>query len=277
MDHSSDDLVEVGTYRAEAEGFQHSLVVLALGYECWLVPGAETQSRLHVRAAARDPVLAELARFDRESREWPPRAGAESPALARLDLVTPMIWAFVVLLVYREQLHHPAWTEVGALDAGAVFDRGEWWRPFTALFLHADGSHLVSNLVAGVFAFAAALSVFGRRWGWGLIGLAAVAGNLADAAVHYPGPYRSLGASTALFAAVGLLCGRAAGLTVRGGGARRWRPLFLPLATGLTVLALYGAGGPLVDVVAHVGGFGVGVVLGAVAGWGGQRPRSSQS
>ena len=41
------------------------------------------------------------------------------------------------------------------------------------------------------------------------IAIAAVAGNFAIAGLNYPGPYRSIGASTAVFAGLGLLTGRA--------------------------------------------------------------------
>jgi membrane associated rhomboid family serine protease len=136
----------------------------------------------------------------------------------------------------------------------------------TALFLHGGGSHLLSNLGAGIFIFAAVLSVIGRWRGWLLIGLAGVLGNLAAAAIHYPAEYRSLGASTAIFAAVGLLTGRALRIVARVPRAQRWRAFFLPFATGLTVLGLYGSGGLEVDVVAHITGFIAGMLLGVAAG-----------
>jgi membrane associated rhomboid family serine protease len=186
--------------------------------------------------------------------------------MSRLDLVTPLLWALAVLAAFRGQSHHPEWTDTGALDTAALFGRGEWWRAFTPLFLHADAGHLASNLLAGVFVFAAVLSVLGRVRGWLLIGFGSVAGNLAVAAAHFPGPYRSLGASTAIFAALGLLTGHATRIAVNGRHPHRWRSFFVPLASGLAVLALYGAGAPSVDVFAHVTGFVVGTVLGFLAG-----------
>jgi membrane associated rhomboid family serine protease len=141
--------------------------------------------------------------------------------------------------------------------------RGEWWRPFTALFLHGDASHLASNLLGGLLAFAAVASTFGRRRGWLLLALAAVAGNIAVALAHTGEAYRSLGASTAIFAAVGLLTGRAMGVVARHRRAHRWRAFFLPVATGLTVLGLQGAGDSgQVDVMAHVAGFIAGILFG---------------
>lgn len=267
-----DDLAAAGIYRTTKEGFDHSLVVLALGHVCWLMP-SDAGYRLLVEPSAATRVRAELASYDRESIGWPPRVAPETPAMARLDLVTPLLWALAVLAVFRGQLRHPEWTDAGALDTAAVFERGEWWRGLTALFLHTDEAHLVSNLLAGVFVFAAVLSIFGRARGWLLLGLAAVAGNLAVAAAHYPGPYRSIGASTAVFAALGLLTGRAVRIAVSARHPHRWRSFFVPSATGLTVLALYGAGGPQVDVLAHVTGFVVGAVLGFIAG----RPASAAS
>lgn len=251
-------------YRTAPEGFDHSLVVLALGHVCWLMPSA-AGFRLLVEPAVVGRVRAELGSYDRECLAWPPRFATETTALPRLDLLTPLLWMLAVLAVYRGQSQHPEWTEAGALDATAVFGRGEIWRAFTALFLHANADHLVSNLFGGVFVFAAVLTIFGRARGWLLLSLAAVAANLAVAAMHYPGPYVSLGASTAIFAALGLLTGRAVRLAVETRHPHRWRSFFVPFAAGLTVLALYGAGAPPVDVLAHVSGFAAGALLGFLA------------
>jgi membrane associated rhomboid family serine protease len=93
-----------------------------------------------------------------------------------------------------------------------------------------------------------------------------VLGNLAVATVNYPGPYSSVGASTAIFAAVGLLTGRAVRVSWRSSHPHRWRAMFTPFAAGLTVLALHGAGEQRVDVGAHLAGFVAGLALGFAAG-----------
>ena len=49
------------------------------------------------------------------------------------------------------------------------------------------------------------LTAYGRRLGWVWVVMAGVAGNLAVAAVFYPERFAGVGASTAVFAAVGLL------------------------------------------------------------------------
>ena len=259
-----EDLVEAGVYPTFARGFEHSIVVLALGHPCWLVPW-EGGYRLLVEPAALAAARAQLVCFDRESLHWPPQPIAPDFPARDADFVTPLLWAVAVFAVFVFQGDRPGWVETGALDAQAVFDRGEWWRPATALFLHSNLEHLLSNLLAGVFVISALLSTVGRRRGWILLGLASLAGNIAAAALNYPGPYRSIGASTAIFAAIGLLTGRAIRVVGQSGHPHRWRTMFIPLAAGLTVLGLYGAGGVHVDVFAHLSGFTAGLIVGFAA------------
>jgi membrane associated rhomboid family serine protease len=259
------DLVEAGAYRTEAEAFQHSLVVLAMEEPCWLVPFGEADDggyRLLVEPAALDAVREQLACFDRESIAWPPRPAPDPLPARKAEFVTPLLWALLVGGVFWAQGRWPGWSEAGAVDARAIFDRGEAWRLVTALFLHADADHLVSNELGGILVFSAVISTFGRARGWLGIGLAAVLGNFAVAAAHYPGEYRSLGASTAIFAGLGLLTGRAIRVVMGAAHPRPVRAVFVPLAAGLTVLGLYGAGGVRIDVLAHIAGFVAGLLLG---------------
>src|SRR4029077_10507866 len=51
--------------------------------------------------------------------------------------------------LHREALNNPvALHRLGALDFYAVINRGEFWRLFTALFLHYNPAHLIFNLIA---------------------------------------------------------------------------------------------------------------------------------
>jgi len=260
-----EDLAEAGNYPSAAEGFEHGLVVLAIGRPYWLVPSG-ARFRLLVEPQVLGAVRGELACYDRESIGWPPRPPAESP-MSRFELATPLLWALTIMAVYCGQGLWPGRLEdAGAMDAQAVFDRGEWWRLGTALFLHADLGHLISNELSGVFAFSAVLATIGRRRGWLLLAFASVTGNLAIAALNYPGPYRSLGASTAIFAGLGLLTGRAIRAAHRVGRPQGWQAIFAPLAAGITLLGLFGAGGIHIDVGAHAAGFASGLLWGFAAG-----------
>jgi membrane associated rhomboid family serine protease len=256
-----DDLVEAGVYCTAAEGFEHGLVVLALGEAYWLM-ASEGGYRLLVEAAVAEAVRDQLARFDRESTGWPPPP-IEAPGRGRKGgMGTPLLWAWVVIGSFWAQAKWPGWSEAGALDAAAVFGRGDVWRAATALFLHSDVGHLVSNLGSGVLVFTAAIMTFGRRRGWLLLGVAAGAGNFLAAAMHAGTAYRSLGASTAVFAGLGLLTGRAIRVVARREQPHRWRTMIMPFAAGATVLGLFGAGDVHIDVLAHATGFGAGCVLG---------------
>lgn len=262
-DRDPENLVEAGVYASTREGFEHGLVVLALGHPFWLLP-ADARFRLMVEPDAAERIREQLSWFDQESAHWPPRPVPEMPVTRRAEFVTPLLWALALMASFRMQAENPVWTEAGALDAGALFGRGEWWRPVTALFLHADIGHLVSNMLSGIFVFSAVLSALGRVRGWWLIALAGIVGNVAAAAMHFPEVYRSVGASTAVFGALGLLTGQAVRNVLRREHPQRWRAVFTPLAAGLVVLGLFGAGDVRIDVVAHTTGFLAGLGLGLV-------------
>jgi rhomboid protease GluP len=156
----------------------------------------------------------------------------------------------------------------GSADAQLMVAGGQWWRAVTALTLHGDVVHLVSNLVAGLgFAFFVA-RFWGAASGWFLILLSGGLGNALNAWVYYPESHVSIGASTAVFGALGLLSGVGVWMALADPLATRGsRPRWLiPLFAGLTLLGLLGVGdGVRIDVAAHISGFACGVGLGLLA------------
>ncbi|MGH7959805.1 MAG: rhomboid family intramembrane serine protease [Opitutaceae bacterium] len=259
------DLVEAGLYGTADEAAEHGLVVLASGHSYWLVEGAG-QYRLLIERDAVESVRYHLSAYDRERTGWPPPPIIDPWRPGKTDLFTPLWWAVTVLALFNYSGRWPDWHDRGALDTQAVFERGEWWRVLTALFLHVDAAHVISNALGGLLVFSAVVSTFGRLRGWSLLLPASVLGNIAVAAVNYPGPYSSVGASTAIFAGVGLLTGRSIRVAWRSVHPHRWRAMFGPFAAGIIVLALHGAGGQRVDVGAHLTGFLAGLAVGFVAG-----------
>lgn len=154
------------------------------------------------------------------------------------------------------------WREAGVMDALLV-TRGEWWRTVTALTLHGDLAHLLSNSVFGaVFGWFVG-RYLGSGFGWLLVLLAGAAGNAINAFWQDPG-FRSVGASTATFAAVSLV----GGYVWQRGYLRGWdwRRRFAPVFGAVALLAYTGFGGGDVDVTAHVAGFGCGLVFGLLVG-----------
>lgn len=151
------------------------------------------------------------------------------------------------------------WVDRGVLGIG-LFERGEWWRVFTALTLHADLGHLLANLVFGVLFAWPASQFVGVGVAWLAIVLGSGAAYALDMLIHPP-THTVLGASTAVFVALGLT----SSFSWR---RRRRRTATLlqraaPLVAGIALLAFTGAGGERTDLLAHLLGFAVGVLAGA--------------
>jgi membrane associated rhomboid family serine protease len=150
------------------------------------------------------------------------------------------------------------WTDAGELIAGQV-RAGQWWRAVTALTLHGDAAHVSGNLVFGSFFGYLAGQYLGSGVAWLAALWAAVAGNIANAFMQ-SSDHRSIGASTAVFAALGIVASVVWIISRRFtlGWARRWAPVVGAVA----LLAYIGTGDEQTDITAHLTGF----VAGAAAG-----------
>lgn len=153
----------------------------------------------------------------------------------------------------------PRWLERGAAVAGLM--RAEPWRAVTALTLHLDVAHVAGNALAT----AVLLPALAQRLGAGVALLAMVlagaAGNVLAALVHAPG-HAAVGASTATFAAVGML-GALRLVSGPDDGRPRWKSWTVPAAS-LLLLALLGTARGS-DVLAHATGFLTGALSGLTA------------
>jgi membrane associated rhomboid family serine protease len=154
------------------------------------------------------------------------------------------------------------WFDAGALR-GTIPHTGEWWRVVTALTLHADVAHLIGNLVFGVVLGFFAARTLGIGVAWSSILVGAAMGNAIDAS-WMPPDHQSIGASTAVFATLGLLSAYA--WSRESTPQLRWARRWAPLIAGIILLAFTGAGGERTDVVAHIMGFVAGVGIGVL--WG---------
>jgi membrane associated rhomboid family serine protease len=148
--------------------------------------------------------------------------------------------------------------QAGEADARAILD-GQWWRAITALTLHADGKHLLGNCVFGAFFVGVLGSAVGTGTALCVTLAAGGAGNLLNAWLRAP-LHQAVGASTAVFGAVGALSGVAFRRRRAQGTARAW----VTLGAGLALLAMLGSSVES-DVGAHFFGFAVGVPLGYAA------------
>lgn len=255
-------LETIGLFRNVRAANDRGLVLLAMGVAYWVVP-REDGFHLCVLPDVAAKARAELDRFEAEraARKTPPADWPEG-RVSRLSLVaiasSLCAWSLVV---------NAAAKEAGCLSAQAVLGRGEVWRAVTALTLHVGTMHLVSNL-SGLLIFGYFVArVFGNGLGWLGALLGAMAGNLMNAWVAYPREHLSVGASTLVFALIGVLCGNGIWFGLVERALPRVKALLIPLCLGFAFLGLMGAGeGPTggnTDVGAHffgwVGGLGMGL------------------
>jgi rhomboid protease GluP len=148
----------------------------------------------------------------------------------------------------------------GELDA-ALVRSGQWWRAITALTLHLDAAHLLANLGAGLWFGYLAARQLGSGSAWFFILGAAALANLLEAHVG-PSTHRAVGASTAVFAALGMLAAHT--WRTRLASQPRWAARIAPLVAGVVLLGWLGTAGEGTDLVAHLLGFSLGIVGGAL-------------
>jgi rhomboid protease GluP len=144
------------------------------------------------------------------------------------------------------------------MDSIAV-SHGEWWRLFTAVFLHADLGHFAMNGALGFFLLGLTMGNFGTGFGLLAAYLAGVGGNVATWLVYSEG-HRSLGASGMVMGCVGLLASQAVFFR-RTAGSLKFA--IGGITAGIMLFALLGLS-PGSDVLAHFGGFTSGLALGGL-------------
>jgi membrane associated rhomboid family serine protease len=235
------------------------LVLTAVGVAGVVLLG-EGEFLLQVDQADAAYALQHLLQYEAENR--PPPPPPPPPYVYPHAWVGCVVYVLVLLAVAAALSHGIARLDafdVGELEAGRV-QAGQWWRAWTALTLHLDGPHLAANLLAGVwFGYLAATQMgAGTAWFLGVTGAALA--NLLEGLCATP-EHRSVGASTAVFALLGAMS--AFSWRERFATPQRWVRRWGPLIAGVILLGWTGTAGEGTDVIAHLGGFLVGAILGA--------------
>jgi len=146
---------------------------------------------------------------------------------------------------------------MGAIIPG-IFERGDWWRLVTVMFLHNGVMHLALNLWALYQLGSIFETLFGSARFLLTYALAGLVASVASAALARG---VSVGASGAIFGVLGALI-----FSIRR--SPRWR--HQPWTRGFILQLLFWAGiniligftVPGIDNAAHLGGFVTGLVLG---------------
>ena len=209
--------------------------------------------------------------YRQENTAWPPPPPARlAPRSGAPPTVSMM--ALLVLFFFHTGPWQAAspWFERGAVNAKAILEQGEWWRLITALTLHADLVHLAGNSLIGGLVIHLLCKALGFGSGWLLLVLAGAGGNLLNVVLRQ-GEHLSVGLSTSVFAAIGLLTG----VQIIRFRTRSLRECLLPLGAGAGLLAFLGSEGVRTDLGAHFFGFVVGIGLGALVGLAGTAEKAT--
>ena len=213
-----------------------------------------------VDSSDREASLAELEAYGRDSEEQ--AAGETLPvAIYGGGFAGAIFYAVILTLVdfyVRADTFGLPWLAAGQMRADDVMS-GQWSRVVTALTLHADGQHLLSNLAFGCVFGLMAGRILGGGIAWLAIVIAGALGNLMNAMMR-EADHTSIGASTAVFAALGVMVAHA--LRPRSSTEEKLMKRWSPLIGGVLLLAFIGVGGERTDVGAHVTGFLGGLAIG---------------
>lgn len=264
MSESSEIALRVARKRRLTEEWALVLLAEGLSPSVQRAPGGFV---LCVPAGEAERAESVLRAYETENRDasWRRR---EEPAASLHMGAGFAVFAPLIAFFFVTGPRSPAvlWFARGSADAERML-LGEPWRAVTALTLHADLGHALANSLVGTLFLGAVCSALGPGLGCALVLLAGAGGNLLNALVQ-GSPHVSVGASTAVFGAVGVLSGL-------GVSRRLARRSWVPLAAGLAILAMLGTGGARVDLWAHLFGLVVGVALGIPIGFAVPRPPSS--
>jgi rhomboid protease GluP len=201
----------------------------------------------------------QLADYTRENAGWPPvkhtAVTVEKAAARRPPTVLMMGMLVIFYSVTGPWAWHSKWFSQGAISLTAIMRHGEWWRLVTALTLHADAVHLFGNVLIGGVVVHFLCKEIGSGIGWFSVLLAGTLGNLFNLLWRNT-EHLSVGFSTAVFGAIGILCGLAVHRLTRPGD------FLLPLGAGASLLAFLGTSGKHTDLGAHLWGLVCGLALG---------------
>lgn len=250
--------IEVYRSRREAACLEHATVLRLGGIECEVIASAGQYAVVvmehDLERAERELEAYRLENASESKRaEAPPqrRRGGWVGALGYVVVVGAVAW------LERASAFSLNWWDAGTARAGLILN-GESWRTVTALCLHADARHLAGNLVFGALFGVIAARALGSGLAWFLILISGALGNAINAALRPPA-HTSVGASTAAFAALGIIA--LLGWS-RGRGARRAAERWAPFVAALVLLGYLGFGGARTDLIAHVAGFATGSAAG---------------
>lgn len=206
--------------------------------------------------------LQEIETFERENYLWPNRPKATYELKRVEGILFVCIIVSSILSLFVSDALRPTLFDIGANQRDAVL-RGQWWRPVTALTLHVDPVHLLSNMSLGTIFLILLANMVGPPLAWTLVVSSGVLGNFISIILNH-NVGSSVGASTAVFGALGSISGF---LFIRAKREKySFGKPFIYFGAGVALLSFLGVGDETTDRMAHLTGFFIGILLGGLIG-----------
>jgi len=241
--------------RSRSQAMDWSLVLASQGIVHIVDHSSEAGWGLLVAEPEHEAARTAIRQSRLENRHW--RWRRTIPHSSAIFDWAVIAWVLLTIGFYWLSDRHDSLRAAGIMD-DTELARGEWWRLFTATFLHADLAHLASNAGFGFILLGLAMGRFGTGVGLLAAFLAGVVGNLASWLAHGK-HFQGLGASGVVMGALGLVAVQS--FAVLDKNPRALKIIIGGLAGGVMLFALLGAS-PSTDIVAHGGGFLAGIALG---------------
>jgi membrane associated rhomboid family serine protease len=240
--------------RSRRQAMDWSLVLVSQGIETTIEQN-DSRWELLVGVLDYEHAIASIREYRRENRHWSWQRQVFHGGLV-------FDWAslsWVILVLFFSSLQVPYDLESRGILSSVSVAHGQWWRVFTAIWLHADWGHLAANAAFGLVLLGLTMGRFGT--GLGLLS-AYLAGAIANAAECLLADEfrRSLGASGMVMGSLGILATQSFFLWHTPYGRKY---LMTSVAAGLMLFILFGLA-PETDVIAHSGGFVAGLALGGL-------------
>lgn len=229
-----------------------SLVLTAMGIDHVMDP----EQGIFVARSEASSAVEEIRRYEHEEsvlqKMYPDTEAKQGRVYIHLFILSLLLLFFTAV---NSNLGMPAreWMELGRADADKIIRQNELWRTVTSLTLHSDPAHVLGNVIIGAPFIISTCALLGTGLGWLCVILGGALGNYINAWVVAP-PHLSIGFSTSVFAAVGIMSIN----SIRHSRLKAGNAFVL----GLALLALLGVGGKNTDLGAHLFGLSAGFFLG---------------
>ncbi len=242
--------------RSKRQVMDWSLVLASQDISATIVESEEAGWGLLVEPHEYERALNAIKQYRLENRRW--RWRQPLPGSQNTFHWGSLFWALWLILVHGIILSEQPQFRSGGQFETRLVRAGQWWRAFSAISLHADLAHLLANVTVGILLLGLAMGRYGAGVGLLAAYVAGAGGNVFGLLSHAH-PYIGVGASGMVMGALGLIAVPRLDTGLRHRFA--WRQPLQALGAAVLLFVLLGVD-PKSDVLAHLGGFITGALLG---------------